>query len=141
MLALRLLLGIFESSYSPELAYFFSFFYYQKDMARRLGCYVSIAPLAASFAGAFAYFVTVHRHAIAGWCALFLVEGLPAVAVGLFGYYWFPSNALDFRFLTETERNIAKTRTVRQVGDPERNRGLTAKDFFFSGVFSISRIG
>ena len=132
MLALRLLLGIFESSYSPGLAYFFSFFYYRKEMARRLGWYVSIAPLAASFAGAFAYFVTVHRHAIAGWRALFLVEGLPAVAVGLFGYYWLPSNTLDCQFLTETEKNIAKARTVRQVGDPERNRSLTAKEFFWS---------
>ncbi|PMD47031.1 MFS general substrate transporter [Hyaloscypha variabilis F] len=114
MLVLRLLLGIFESSYSPGLAYFFSFFYYRKEMARRLGWYVSIAPLAASFAGSFAYFVTLHHHAIAGWRVLFLVEGLPAILIGLFGYYWLPSNALDCQFLTEKEKNIARARTVRQ---------------------------
>jgi MFS family permease len=132
MLALRLLLGIFESSYSPGLAYFFSFFYYRKEMARRLGWYVSIAPLAASFAGAFAYFLTVHPHAIAGWRVLFLVEGLPAILIGLFGYYWLPSNALDCQFLTETEKNIAQARTVRQVGDTTRGRSLKVKEFLWS---------
>ncbi|RFU27550.1 hypothetical protein B7463_g8770, partial [Scytalidium lignicola] len=132
MLVLRLLLGIFESSYSPGLAYFFSFFYYRKEMGRRLGWYVSIAPLAASFAGAFAYFVTVHHQSIQGWRALFLVEGLPAVVVGLFGYYWLPSNALDCQFLTEKEKNIARARTVRQIGNPERDRRLTLREFFWS---------
>lgn len=132
MLVLRLLLGIFESSYSPGLAYFFSFFYYRKEMGRRLGWYVSIAPLAASFAGAFAYFVTVRQHAIAGWRVLFLVEGLPAVAVGLFGYYWLPSNAQDCQFLTEKEKNIATARTVRMVGNRERDHKVHLKDFFRS---------
>jgi MFS family permease len=132
MLVLRLLLGIFESSYSPGLAYFFSFFYYRKEMARRLGWYVSIAPLAASFAGSFAYFVTLHHHAIAGWRVLFLVEGLPAILIGLFGYYWLPSNALDCQFLTEKEKNIARARTVRQVGSSERGRKLKLKEFFWS---------
>lgn len=132
MLALRFLLGVFESSYSPGLAYFFSFFYYRKEMGRRLGWYVSIAPLAASFAGAFAFFVTVHHHAIQGWRVLFLVEGLPAIAVGLFGYWWLPSNALDCQFLTETEKNIAKARTVRQVGDAQRGRTLRPREFFWS---------
>ncbi|KAG0649405.1 putative transporter [Hyphodiscus hymeniophilus] len=132
MLVLRLLLGIFESSYSPGLAYFFSFFYYRKEMARRLGWYVSIAPLAASFAGAFAYFITLHKHAIAGWRVLFLVEGLPAILVGLFGYYWLPSNALDCQFLNEKERNIATARTIRQVGNAERSRKLKLREFFWS---------
>lgn len=132
MLALRLLLGIFESSYSPGIAYFFSFFYYRREMGRRLGYYTTIAPLAASFAGAFAFFVTLNPHAIAGWRALFLVEGLPALAVGCWGYYWLPSNALDCQFLNETERKIAAARTVRQVGDPSRDRKVSLKEFFRS---------
>lgn len=132
MLVLRLLLGIFESAYAPGLAYFFSFFYYRKEMGRRLGWYVSIAPLAASFAGAFAYFVTLHHHAIAGWRALFLVEGLPAIAVGLFGYYWLPSNALDCQFLNETERKIAAARTVRQTGNRERGHTVNLRDMLWS---------
>ncbi|OAP59382.1 hypothetical protein AYL99_06680 [Fonsecaea erecta] len=132
MLVLRLLLGIFESSYSPGLAYFFSFFYYRKEMGRRLGWYVSIAPLGASFAGAFAYFVTKHHHAIAGWRALFLVEGLPAVAVGLFGYYWLPSNPQDCQFLSEKEKKIARARMVRMVGNVERDRKINVKNFFKS---------
>ncbi|OCT47129.1 MFS transporter [Cladophialophora carrionii] len=132
MLVLRLLLGIFESSYSPGLAYFFSFFYYRREMGRRLGWYVSIAPLGASFAGAFAYFVTKHHHAIAGWRALFLVEGLPAVAVGLFGYWWLPSNPQDCQFLNEKEKKIARARLVRMVGNVERSRKVNFKNFFRS---------
>ncbi|KAF2098775.1 MFS general substrate transporter [Rhizodiscina lignyota] len=136
MLVLRLLLGIFESSYSPGLAYFFSFFYYRREMGRRLGYYVSIAPLAASFAGAFAYFVTVHKHALAGWRALFLVEGLPAVAIGLFGYWYLPSNAQDCQFLSEKEKKIAAARTVRQVGDSTRDRKLNLR-FFFQSLLDL----
>jgi len=132
MLVLRLLLGIFESSYAPGLAYFFSLFYYRKEMGRRLGYYVSIAPLAASFAGAFAYFVTLHPHALAGWRALFLVEGLPAIGVGLMGYFWLPNNAASCNFLTDRERKIAIARTVRQTGSKERGHSLNVKELFLS---------
>ncbi|KAI1625169.1 putative MFS transporter [Exophiala viscosa] len=132
LIILRVLLGIFESSYSPGLAYFFSFFYYRREMGRRLGWYVSIAPLGASFAGAFAYFVTKGHHSIAGWRALFLVEGLPAVAVGLFGYYWLPSNSQDCQFLNEKEKKIALARTVRMTGNQERSRKIHIKAFLKS---------
>ncbi|QKX52947.1 uncharacterized protein TRUGW13939_00018 [Talaromyces rugulosus] len=132
MLVLGLLLGIFELSYSPGLGYFFSFFYLRGEMGRRLGWYVSIAPLAASFAGAFAFFVTEYKHAIAGWRALFLVEGFPAILVGLFGYCWLPSNLQDCQFLTEREKKIALARMVRSFGDKDRGHSINVMEFFWS---------
>jgi MFS family permease len=91
--------------------------------------YLSASALANCFAGALAFGITSAKHAaIASWRILFLVEGLPTVAMA--GVVWFllPDSPEKARFLNEDEKRIAKLRGVRQAGAEKRQGSLSWRD-------------
>ena len=81
-----------------------------------MGIFLAAAPLATCFAGALAYGITSGHAAIANWRLLFLVEGLPTIAMAPVAYFFLPDSPHTARFLTEDEKRIALARTMRQVG-------------------------
>ena len=82
LMALRFLLGVYEAAYGPSIIYYLTFFYLRKEMAMRVGIFMSVTPLASAFSGILAYGITMHELEIESWRVLFLVEGLPTIAVG-----------------------------------------------------------
>ncbi|GAM04115.1 MFS transporter [Novosphingobium sp. MBES04] len=54
-----------------------------------------------------------------GWRFMFLVEGLPAVALGVFAWFYFPDTPRHARWLNETERTWLAT-NVRGARKPEK---------------------
>ena len=89
-----------------------------------MGIFLSAAPLATCFAGALAYGITSGHAALASWRLLFLVEGLPTVAMAGVVFFFLPDSAHEARFLNEDEKRIALARGVRQAGQSERHGGI-----------------
>ena len=122
-MALRFLMGVFEAGYGPGIPYLLSFFYLRRELGLRIGIFFSAAPLANTFAGALAYGITSGNPGIAKWRVLFLVEGLPSVAMAFVAWFFLPDSPEKARFLTEEERVAAKARGVRQAGAGTRVGG------------------
>ena len=120
MMALRFFLGVTEAGYGPGIPYLLSFFYLRKELGFRAGLFVSAAPLANTFSGALAYGITSGHAALAPWRLLFLVEGLPTIAMAAVAFFFLPDSPETARFLTEEEKQAAKARCVRQVGNQQR---------------------
>ncbi|KAF2147311.1 uncharacterized protein K452DRAFT_348077 [Aplosporella prunicola CBS 121167] len=117
MMALRFLMGVFEAGYGPGIPYLLSFFYLRREIGLRQGIFLSAAPLANTFAGALAYGITGAKHAaIENWRMLFLVEGLPTVAMAAVCWFFLPDAPEKARFLDEDEKIVARARGVRQTG-------------------------
>lgn len=93
-----------------------SFFYLRHEVGFRCGIFASAAPLASTFAGALAYGITSGHSHLANWRLLFLVEGLPTVLLAAVAFYCIPDAPEKARFLTPEEKEIVKSRAVRQVG-------------------------
>lgn len=131
-MALRFLLGVFEAGYGAGITYFLSFFYLRHEVGLRQGIFASAAPLATCFAGALAYGITSGPAAIASWRVLFLVEGLPTVAMAPVVWFCMPDGPHKARFLNEDEKRVALARTVRQVGpeSTERLGGISIRNVF-----------
>ena len=87
-----------------------------------MGIFLSAAPLATCFAGALAYGITSGHAAIANWRLLFLVEGLPTIAMAPIAYFFIPDSPQTARFLDEDEKRVALARTVGQVGPGQTER-------------------
>lgn len=102
--------------YSPGIIYLLSFFYLRKEIGFRCGIFASAAPLASTFAGALAYGITSGHAHLANWRLLFLVEGLPTIAMALVAFFFIPDSPEKARFLTEDEKDIVRARVMRQVG-------------------------
>jgi MFS family permease len=129
MLALRFLMGMFEAGYGPGVPYLLSFFYLRHELGWRTGLFMSAAPLANTFAGALAYAITSGRNtALHSWRLLFLVEGLPTVAMAFVAFFFMPDAPEKARFLSEDEKVAAKARGVRQAGEGKRWGSIAWKE-------------
>src|SRR5947207_2809445 len=97
-------IGLFEAGFGPGIPYLLSFFYLRHELGFRCGIFVSAAPLANTFAGALAYGITSGHPHLAKWRVLFLVEGLPTVAMAAAAFFFLPDNPEKARFLNEEEK-------------------------------------
>jgi hypothetical protein len=65
---------------------------------------------------------------LAKWRVLFLVEGLPTVAMAAVTWFFLPDSPEKARFLTEEEKAVARARGVRQAGAATRIGGIKWKE-------------
>lgn len=104
----------------------------QRHLSRRklieLLSFLQPLTLISCFAGALAYGITSGHAAIAPWRLLFLVEGLPAVAMAPIVFFFLPDSPEKARFLTAEEKRVALTRVIRQNGRKERIGRVSLKD-------------
>lgn len=127
-MALRFFMGVAEAGFGPGVVYYLSFFYLRHEIGFRCGLYLAAAPLANTFAGALAYGITSGHAHIANWRLLFLVEGLPTVAMAVITFFFLPDSPSKARFFNEEEKKMAAARGVKQAGKAHRVGGLAWKD-------------
>jgi MFS family permease len=134
MMACRFFLAIAEAGYAPGIPFLLSFFYMREEVGLRCGIFLSAAPLATCFAGALAYGITKDHHDVANWRLLFLVEGLPSIAIAFVAFFFMPDSPEKARFLNDDEKEVAKARAIRQVGEEHASRfgGLVFKDILLA---------
>ncbi|KFY73645.1 hypothetical protein V499_06297 [Pseudogymnoascus sp. VKM F-103] len=122
MMVCRFFLAIAEAGYAPGIPYLLSFYYMRNELGLRCGIYFAAAPLATCFAGALAYGITSGHAALDNWRLLFLVEGLPSIAIAFVAFYFMPDSPEKARFLNEEEKEAARARAIRQVGQEGATR-------------------
>lgn len=119
-MVLRFLMGVAEIAFGPGVPFLLSFFYLRDELGLRCGMFLSAAPLANTFSGALAYGITSGHPSFAKWRVLFLVEGLPTVAMAFVTWFFLPDSPEKARFLTEEEKAVARARGVVQAGAATR---------------------
>lgn len=102
----RFLLGMAEAGFFPGV-YFYLMQWFPPEMRARVitRFYISL-PLSSAVMGAIAgALLNLNgRLGLAGWQWLFLVEGLPAVLLGVGFFFWLPDTPADAAWLTSEER-------------------------------------
>jgi hypothetical protein len=91
-MALRFFMCIFEAGYGLGIPCLLSFFYLRHELGLRIGLFLAAAPLANTFAGALAYGITFGHPTFAKWRVLFLVEGLPTIAMAPVTFFFLPDS-------------------------------------------------
>ncbi|KAF7591036.1 hypothetical protein BBP40_002054 [Aspergillus hancockii] len=144
IIALRCLIGVFETGFSPGIALFLSFFYHPSEMGFRYGLFISFLPIANCFASALAYGIVHANTAIAEWPLLFIIEGIPTIMIDPLAYILLPKGPGGCRFLTKQENETVRLRALKARGHEEK---LTTtlkqvfaafydyKDYFNSAIF------
>jgi MFS family permease len=122
MMVCRFFMAVAEAGYGPGLPYLLSFFYMREEIGLRCGIFLSAAPLATCFAGALAYGITSGHAALENWKLLFLVEGLPSIAMAFVAFRFMPDSPERARFLDAEEKEVARARAIRQVGQEGAKR-------------------
>lgn len=118
LVALRVLVGLFESGFSPGIILIISSWYKRDEQSKRFGVYMSAAILSGAFGGLLAGAITGGMEGtggLRGWRWLFIIEGVATILWACVAYFIlldFPANSTR---LTDRERAIAIAR-LREGG-------------------------
>ncbi|KAJ3066953.1 hypothetical protein HDU98_009818 [Podochytrium sp. JEL0797] len=130
LVAVRVLLGIFEAGFFPGMLYYLSYWYKPQELAWRVGIFFSAASAAGAFGGVIAYFLAqVQAGFFSGWRAIFFFEGVPAVLSSALVYFFLPNHPQTASFLTEEERTMAVDRLAKHGIDATETH-FDKKQFF-----------
>lgn len=99
------------------MAFHLSLWYTKKDLAKRVGLFISAGALSGAFGGLIAFGVnSIVSPRIESWKILFLIEGCPSVLLAICTFLFMPGRPETSRLLNEDERTLCLTRLNRNVG-------------------------
>ncbi|HEY3938137.1 MAG TPA: MFS transporter [Bryobacteraceae bacterium] len=104
---LRFLLGAAESGFFPGVIVYLSHWYCFEDRVRAKTYFMLTQPIAIVIGYALSRIIleTVHWHALAGWRWVFILEGLPAIFVGIFSFFYLTDHPHQANWLSPDEKN------------------------------------
>jgi len=120
-IAIRFILGVFESAVTPGFALFTSQWYTKKEQGSRTAIWFSFNGWAQIFGGVVAYGIAVGCRKsgtiIEPWKIIFLVTGLLTMSIGFLFLWIMPDNQLNCRWLSKEDQILAIERVrVNQQG-------------------------
>src|SRR5216110_3836199 len=99
--ALRFLLGAAEAGFFPGIIFYFTYWFPARERARAVAQF-SMASMAAGIVGAPLSGLLLSLRGVAGidgWQWLFLIEGLPAVVLGIVAFMYLDDGPLRAKWL------------------------------------------
>jgi ACS family tartrate transporter-like MFS transporter len=131
--ALRLLLGIAEAGFFPGIILYLTYWFPARERARIVSVFMAAVPLATVIGGPVSgALLQMHGlFGLAGWQWLFMLEGLPAVVLGVIVLFFLDDKPEDARWLKPAERKAlsatlaAEAKATRDVGYAELGQALT----------------
>jgi ACS family tartrate transporter-like MFS transporter len=103
----RFLLGAAEAGFFPGVIVYLSHWFVCKDRARVTSNFMSAIPLSFVIASPLAGLILGQSWlAIAGWRWLFILEGLPAILLGIVAFFYLTDLPSEAKWLAPGQRNL-----------------------------------
>jgi sugar phosphate permease len=104
---MRFLLGVFEAGFAPGMIYYLSRWYGPSRMARAIAIVFLAGPIGGIVGGPLSAAIMstlAGKAGLAGWQWMFLVEGLPCIALGVATFLYLPDRPTDAAWLSNAEK-------------------------------------
>jgi ACS family tartrate transporter-like MFS transporter len=110
--ALRFALGVAEAGFFPGIILYLTYWFPREDRARIVSLFMTAVPIATVIGGPLSgALLELHGlGGIAGWRWLFVIEGLPAVVLGLIALRFLTDRPRDADWLEPDERRALEDR-------------------------------
>jgi ACS family tartrate transporter-like MFS transporter len=129
--AARLFLGVAESSFFPGMIVYLTHWFCARDRSRSIACLYTANPAAALIGAPLAgWLLRVHWYSLAGWRWLFILEGLPAVAMGIITLFYMTDRPEQARWLADDERDWLVNELRGELEAKKRLRNYTVMEAF-----------
>jgi len=130
---MRLLLGIAEAGFFPGIILYLTFWFPAAERARIIALFMASVPLATVFGGPLSgALLEMHGFlGLAGWHWLFIIEGVPAILLGIAALFVLTDRPAQARWLTDDERQAlattlaAEAETTKAIGYADLRAALT----------------
>ena len=125
--ALRFILGVAEAGFFPGIIYYLTFWFPERERARAIALFMTATALAGVISGPVSGLILGLDRigGLAGWQWMFMLEGLPAIAMGFAVLVYLPDHPGEAAWLTASEA----TSLVAHIGNEARPADLTHTNF------------
>jgi D-galactonate transporter len=132
---LRFLLGAAEAGFFPGMILYLKTWFPEAARARAVALFMTAGPLSGVVGGPISGVLLSlpHRAGLAGWQWLFLIEGLPAMILGVVVFFSLADHPRDARWLSEQQRAWLLATLEREGAAQWMEHQPDALSVFFSG--------
>jgi MFS transporter, ACS family, tartrate transporter len=116
--AARFFLGVAESSFFPGMIVYLTHWFRLRERSRAIACLYTAVPASSLIGSPLAgWLLGVHWWLLAGWRWLFILEGIPAVVLGIITVFYLTDWPVQARWLPPDERDwlVNELRTELQA--------------------------
>lgn len=127
LIAARFLLGIAEAGFFPGVILYLTYWFPPALRARITAVFLMAAMMAGIISGPLAGAIMTHFDGWLGlrdWQVLFVLEGIPAMLLGVFGWFWLVDKPADARWLNAQEKQLLASALDRGQPPGTVNAGL-----------------
>jgi ACS family tartrate transporter-like MFS transporter len=127
----RFLLGAAESSFFPGMIVYLTHWFCSRDRSRAIACLYAANPAAALIGSPLAgWLLGVHWRSISGWRWLFILEGIPAVFVGIITMLYMTDRPMEASWLNPDEQTWLVNELKTELQAKKKLRKYTIREAF-----------
>jgi MFS transporter, ACS family, tartrate transporter len=141
--AMRVLLGVAEAGFFPGIILYLTYWIPASDRARASALFMIASPIAVIIGSPVSEaLLALHgRAGLAGWQWLFLIEGLPAVALGIVAWRYLTDRPEQATWLTPAQREwLTETMQRERVARAARHHTSELKMLFSGKLWLLAII-
>lgn len=147
--AMRFIVGAMEAGFLPGVVLYFTYWFPPRRRARANSLFMTAISLAGVTGGPLAGWIMTHFAGINGWSGwqwLFLLEGLPAVFLGLVVFFFLDDRPAVAGWLSESEKRAIEADIAANESVAPAQHSLTRafsdpRALFLSGVYFLILVG
>jgi len=129
--AARFFLGLAEASFFPGIVVYLTHWFCSRDRSRAMACLYIAVPTASLIGSPIAgWLLGVHWWSLAGWRWLFIVEGIPAIILGLVTFFYLTDWPAQARWLPNNERDWLVAELQAELEAKKKIRDYTIAQAF-----------
>ncbi|MCQ9385036.1 MFS transporter [Brevibacterium moorei] len=122
----RFVLGIAEAGFFPGIILYLTYWFPKRERAKATALFMLAIPLSTALGSPVSGLIMAHGHeaffGLAGWRFMFLLEGVPAIILGIICWWFLTDRPREAKWLAADERAWLQ----RQMDDEE---ALTASEY------------
>jgi len=130
--AARFILGIAESSFFPGMIVYLTHWFRLRERGRAIACLYAAVPAASIIGSPLAgWLLGVQWRSLAGWRWLFILEGIPAIVLGIVTIFYLTDWPAEARWLPADERDWLVKELQAELQEKKKVRNYTIVEAFF----------
>src|SRR5215471_3824631 len=134
--AARFFLGLAEASFFPAMIVYLTHWFSSRDRCRAIACFYIAVPTASLIGSPIAgWLLGVHWWQLAGWRWLFILEGIPAILLGIATIFYLTDWPSQARWLPVEERDWLSAQLQAELQAKK-----TIHDYTIAQAFCDSRV-
>jgi D-galactonate transporter len=145
---LRFFIGVAEAGFFPGIILYLTYWYEQERRGRVVALFMTAIAFSGVVGGPLSGWIMEYfsgRHGLNGWQWLFLLEGLPALVLGIAAYFYLDDSVAEAKWLSKEEKAVLQSRldaeTKMKVRLPLAKLFTDARVWLFSAIYFFMVMG